>query len=98
MIIDTHAHLDFPDYKSDLDSVLIRAKEADAGFFFNLGAKFSATKKKLKVCTVFITCFFFFVYEKMKVGTNNFFFFFFFFFLLCLFFFLFRPWRILNGL
>ena len=47
MIIDTHAHLDFPDYKSDLDSVLIRAKEADVGCIINVGTNLSASKKSV---------------------------------------------------
>ena len=47
MIIDTHAHLDFPDYKSDLNSVLIRAKEADVGCIINVGTNLSASKKAL---------------------------------------------------
>ena len=53
MIIDTHAHLDFPDYKSDLDSVLIRAKEADVGCIINVGTNLSASKKSVTLAHQF---------------------------------------------
>lgn len=47
MIVDTHAHLDFPDYKADLDSVLIRAKEAGVGCIINVGTNLSASRKSV---------------------------------------------------
>lgn len=37
MIIDTHAHLDFPDYKDDIDEVLERALEAGVEYIINVG-------------------------------------------------------------
>ncbi|GJQ49098.1 putative deoxyribonuclease YcfH / radical SAM domain protein [Candidatus Kuenenia stuttgartiensis] len=45
MIIDTHAHLDFPEYKTDLDSVLSRAREAGVGSIINVGTSLSTSKK-----------------------------------------------------
>ncbi|MBM4054599.1 MAG: YchF/TatD family DNA exonuclease [Planctomycetes bacterium] len=45
MIIDTHAHLDFPEYKTDLDSVLSRAREAGVGCIINVGTSLSTSKK-----------------------------------------------------
>ncbi len=47
MIIDTHAHLDFPDYKPDLESVLSRAKEADVGCIINVGTNLASSKKSV---------------------------------------------------
>lgn len=47
MIIDTHAHLDFPEYKADLESVLSRAKEAGVGCIINVGTSLAASKKSV---------------------------------------------------
>ncbi|MDR4509422.1 MAG: YchF/TatD family DNA exonuclease [Candidatus Brocadiaceae bacterium] len=47
MIIDTHAHLDFPDYKSDLDAVLCRAKESNVGYIINVGTSLATSKKSI---------------------------------------------------
>ena len=32
MIIDSHAHLFYPDYREDIDAVLARSREAGVGF------------------------------------------------------------------
>lgn len=53
MIIDTHAHLDFPDYKSDLESVLSRAKEAGVGYIINVGTSLAASKKSVTLANRF---------------------------------------------
>lgn len=37
MFIDTHAHLDHPDYDSDLEEVLIRASQAEVNRIFTIG-------------------------------------------------------------
>ncbi|HHT9110331.1 MAG TPA: TatD family hydrolase [Candidatus Brocadiaceae bacterium] len=53
MIIDTHAHLDFPDYKPDLDSVLSRAKEAHVGYIINVGTGLSSSRKCIALANQF---------------------------------------------
>ncbi len=53
MIIDTHAHLDFPDYKSDLESVLSRAKQADVGCIINVGTNLASSKKSVVLANRF---------------------------------------------
>lgn len=53
MIIDTHAHLDFPDYKSDLESVLGRAREADVGCIINVGTNLASSKKSITLAKRF---------------------------------------------
>lgn len=40
MLVDTHAHLDFPDFAKDLSSVLKRAKEAGVEKIINVGSFF----------------------------------------------------------
>ncbi len=47
MIVDTHAHLDFPDYKADLESVLSRAKEAGVGYIINVGTNLASSEKSI---------------------------------------------------
>lgn len=36
-LIDTHAHLNFPQFQADLEQVLIRAREAGVGMIINVG-------------------------------------------------------------
>ncbi|NQT95888.1 MAG: TatD family hydrolase [Candidatus Omnitrophica bacterium] len=38
MIIETHAHLDFPEYKNDLDAVMARAKESGIATIINVSS------------------------------------------------------------
>jgi len=38
MLIDTHCHLDFPDFDNDRDDVVSRAKKEDVGFIVNVGS------------------------------------------------------------
>jgi TatD DNase family protein len=53
MIIDTHAHLDFPEFKADLESVLSRAKEAGVGYIINVGTSLAASKKSVTLANRF---------------------------------------------
>ncbi len=53
MIIDTHAHLDFPEYKSDLESVLSRAKDADVGCIINVGTSLASSEKSITLASRF---------------------------------------------
>lgn len=53
MIVDTHAHLDFPEYKSDLESVLSRAKAADVGCIINVGTSLVSSRKSVTLANRF---------------------------------------------
>ncbi|MFN3531985.1 MAG: TatD family hydrolase, partial [Candidatus Brocadia sp.] len=53
MIVDTHAHLDFPEYKADLEAVLSRAKEADVGCIINVGTSLASSKKSITLANRF---------------------------------------------
>lgn len=53
MIIDTHAHLDFPEYKLDLESVLSRAREADVGCIINVGTSLASSEKSVALAKRF---------------------------------------------
>lgn len=49
MYIDTHAHLDFPDYKAEVTAVLGRAKEADVSKIINVGVDLKTSKKSVEL-------------------------------------------------
>jgi len=49
MLIDTHAHLQMKDYKSDLDRVLERAKEAGVDYIINSSFDISSSKDAVKL-------------------------------------------------
>ncbi len=49
MLVDTHAHLDFPEYKSDLREVLARAAEADVGYIISVGTNLKSSKKAIEL-------------------------------------------------
>jgi TatD DNase family protein len=47
MIIDTHAHLDFPDFKDDIDDVIKRAGEAGIEYIINVGTSIGTSVKSI---------------------------------------------------
>ncbi|OHB47313.1 MAG: hypothetical protein A2106_00615 [Planctomycetes bacterium GWF2_40_8] len=49
MIIDTHAHLDFPDYKDDIDEVIERAREAGVEYLINVGTTVASSIKSIEL-------------------------------------------------
>jgi TatD DNase family protein len=49
MFIDSHAHLDFKDYKEDFSSVLDRAKEAKVSLILNIGTTLQHSRESLEV-------------------------------------------------
>ena len=44
MLIDTHAHLDFPEFAGDLDAILQRAKEAGVGRIVTIGTTLKSSR------------------------------------------------------
>jgi TatD DNase family protein len=49
MLIDTHAHLDFPEFAEDLDHVLLRAKEASVERIITIGTTFQSSRKAIQL-------------------------------------------------
>ncbi len=49
MIIDTHCHLDFPDFNQDRNEVLKRAKEAGVGAIINIGTSVETSMLSYKL-------------------------------------------------
>lgn len=49
MLIDTHAHLDFPQFKTDLDQVLERARQAGVVALLNAGTDEQSSKRSVEL-------------------------------------------------
>jgi len=47
MFIDTHAHLEYPDFESDFDQVINRAKEKKIEKIINVGSTFEGSKNSI---------------------------------------------------
>src|SRR6202023_3510053 len=45
MLIDTHAHLDFPEFAEDIDHVLLRAKQASVERIITIGTSLKSSRK-----------------------------------------------------
>ena len=49
MLIDTHAHLDFPDFANDLEDVLRRAEEADVRRVITIGTSIESSRRAIEL-------------------------------------------------
>jgi TatD DNase family protein len=49
MLIDSHAHLEMPDFKKDLEQVIQRAKESGVGYIFTVGTEKKDWKRALEI-------------------------------------------------
>ena len=49
MLIDTHAHLDSPDFAEDLDHVLLRAKQASVERIITIGRTLQSSRKAIQL-------------------------------------------------
>lgn len=49
ILVDTHAHLDFPDYDADRDEVIKRAQESGIRYIINVGTDLSKTEKAIAI-------------------------------------------------
>jgi len=49
MFIDTHAHLDFPDYNPDREEVIKRTQEQGVDYIINVGATLEGSKRSLEL-------------------------------------------------
>jgi TatD DNase family protein len=49
MLIDTHAHLDFPEFANDLEDVLRRAKEADVKRVITIGTSIESSRRAIEL-------------------------------------------------
>ena len=49
MLIDTHAHLDFPDFANDLEDVLRRAEEAEVRRIITIGTSIESSRRAIEL-------------------------------------------------
>ena len=49
MLVDTHCHLDFPEFDSDRESVIRRALEHNIGLMINVGSDLEASKRSVEL-------------------------------------------------
>jgi TatD DNase family protein len=49
MLIDTHCHLDFKDFKDDINAVLKRSMDNGIGFIINVGSSMEGTERSIKI-------------------------------------------------
>jgi len=49
MLVDTHAHLDFPEFAADLDAVVLRAKEAGVAKIVAIGTTLESSRKVIQL-------------------------------------------------
>jgi len=49
MLIDTHSHLDFPDFASDLDAVLSRAENAGVTRIITIGTSLEGSRRAIRI-------------------------------------------------
>ena len=49
MLIDTHAHLDFPEFRDDLEAVLVRAKEAGVTRIITIGTSIEGSRNAIRL-------------------------------------------------
>jgi TatD DNase family protein len=57
MLIDTHCHLNFKAFKSDLSDVIERAKKSGIERIIIPGAKIETSKKAVEISSAFDSCF-----------------------------------------
>ncbi|MHC5038508.1 MAG: TatD family hydrolase [Planctomycetota bacterium] len=53
LLVDSHAHLDFPDFREDLDAVLDRARGAGVGFVLSVGTDLPSSRRNLQLARRF---------------------------------------------
>lgn len=47
LLVDTHCHLDFPEFEHDRGEVIERAKEQGVGFFINIGSSLEGSRRSV---------------------------------------------------
>jgi TatD DNase family protein len=66
MLIDSHAHLEMPEFKRDLDSVIQRAKESGVEYIFTVGTEKKDWKRALEIANLHLS-----IYAILGVHPHN---------------------------
>ena len=56
MLIDTHAHLDFPDFANDLEDVLRRARKLGVKRVITIGTSIESSRRAIELCGKLSCC------------------------------------------
>ncbi len=51
MLVDSHCHLDFPDFEDELEDVIARAKRAGVGTMVTIGTEIARFDKVLAIAS-----------------------------------------------
>ncbi|MFH0863584.1 MAG: TatD family hydrolase [Candidatus Gottesmanbacteria bacterium] len=57
MLIDTHCHLNFPDFEKDLDQVIKNSLNASVEKIINVGADLNSSQKAIEIAQKYESCF-----------------------------------------
>lgn len=49
LLVDTHCHLDFPEFDHDRDEVIQRAKELGVGYVINIGSSLEGSRRSVEL-------------------------------------------------
>jgi TatD DNase family protein len=49
MLVDTHCHLDFPDFDKDRDEVIKRAKDSGIAYIINIGSSLEGSRRSVEI-------------------------------------------------
>jgi TatD DNase family protein len=66
MLVDSHAHLEMPDFKKDLEAVIQRAKQSGVGYIFTVGTEKRDWKRALEIANAYPS-----VYAILGVHPHN---------------------------
>jgi len=53
MFVDTHCHLDFPEFDSDRDEVILRAKNQSIDYIINIGSSIEGSRRSLELAGLY---------------------------------------------
>jgi TatD DNase family protein len=53
MLVDTHAHLDFPEYDSDRDEVIERSKACGVDYIINIGSSLKGSRNSVELAKIY---------------------------------------------
>ena len=53
MLIDTHCHLDFPEFEEDRDQVIRRAKNNGIDYFINIGSSLAGSERSIEIASAY---------------------------------------------
>ncbi len=55
MLVDTHCHLDFPEFDHDRDEVIQRAKEQGIEYIINIGSSLQGSRRSVELAQKYAT-------------------------------------------